>query len=84
MDNISYVIESRLGLKVVDHPGQYDTVLLEICRSDTGDGGWSLHAPGSEEVLSSGEAKRYALVDRWDRPDHQDIASALIKIKAAE
>lgn len=53
---------------------------LELVRSDTGDGGWSLHAPelvdedGLSPVLASGPAE---LVDgEWDRPNALDYYEA--------
>jgi hypothetical protein len=57
--------------------------LVEV-RSDEGDGGWSLHAPGStDEEIASGAAP-YLLsgtaewVDgRWNRPNDEDRIAAL-------
>lgn len=56
---------------------------LTLCRSDTGDGGWSLHAPGATDreigegnapVLLDGTAE---LVDGdWNRPNAADYAEA--------
>jgi len=56
---------------------------LTLCRSDAGDGGWSLHPPGSIEweiatgdalTLASGEAD---MVDgAWNRPDATDYRDA--------
>ncbi len=38
-------------------PEDADTGDLVVCRSDTGDGGWSLHAPGSsDEAIATGDA----------------------------
>ena len=58
---------------------------LVLCRSDCGDGGWSLHPAGStDEQIASGDAP--VLVSGpaqwdddegcWDRPNAQDYASA--------
>lgn len=56
---------------------------LVLVRSDRGDGGWSLHAPGSTDeeiadgtasVLASGTAE---MVDgEWSRPDATDYGTA--------
>ena len=52
---------------------------LELCRSDQGDGGWSLH-PSTHDaehdlyVLASGEAK--LVNDDWDRPNQEDYDRA--------
>lgn len=59
---------------------------LVLCRSDAGDGGWSLHAPGStDEEIAMGDAP--ALVSgtsewdeargEWARPNADDYAAAL-------
>ena len=57
------------------------TYELVLCRSDRGDGGWSLHSPGAtdEDVasgdappLSSGTAKWDEIAGDWDRPDQRD------------
>jgi len=55
-----------------------------LCRSDAGDGGWSLHAPGStDEDIATGEAPPLVtggaawLDDRWSRPSAADYAVAL-------
>jgi hypothetical protein len=54
-----------------------------LTRSDQGDGGWSLHAPGStDEDIATGEAS--ALVTgvsrkragKWLRPNARDYADA--------
>jgi hypothetical protein len=58
---------------------------LVLCRSDKGDGGWSLHAPGStdEDIatgnappLLTGQGERGAL-EHWTRPAPIDYARAL-------
>jgi hypothetical protein len=63
----------------------YDLVL---CRSDAGDGGWSLHAPGTtdsqialgEGLLLSGTAARIPGDDEhdaeWDAPTQADYDKA--------
>ena len=60
------------------------TAPLVLCRSDAGDGGWSLHAPGStDEDIATGEAP--ALTSgpsgknrggKWLRPNARDYAAA--------
>jgi len=56
-----------------------------LTRSDQGDGGWSLHAPGStNEDIATGEAA--ALVTgvsrkragKWMRPNARDYADAVM------
>lgn len=56
---------------------------LILCRSDAGDGGWSLHPPGTTDeaiangdarILASGEAERDG--DGWSRPDAADYREA--------
>jgi hypothetical protein len=56
---------------------------LVLCRSDKGDGGWSLHEEGStDEAIASGEAPPLATgiawrtPDGWSRPDFKDYAVA--------
>jgi hypothetical protein len=56
---------------------------LVLVRSDTGDGGWSLHPAGStDEQIASGDAPYLVSgtaqwVDGdWDRPNAQDYAKA--------
>lgn len=57
---------------------------LVLCRSDAGDGGWSLHAPGStDEQIASGDAPylasgtaRLLPDDEWSRPTRADYARA--------
>lgn len=56
---------------------------LVLCRSDQGDGGWSLHPPGTTDAdVASGDAP-YLLtgeaewVDgKWSRPDAADYRHA--------
>ena len=52
---------------------------LILCRSDAGDGGWSLHAPGStDEAIANGDAPALAVGtayrdgDGWNRPNAAD------------
>lgn len=56
-----------------------------LCRSDQGDGGWSLHAPGSTDediatgdapALVDGTAKWDDEADDWSRPDEADYIAA--------
>lgn len=60
---------------------------LVLCRSDTGDGGWSLHAPGAtDEAIASGDAmpltngnaEWLAGSKDWSRPDQRDYSLALM------
>jgi len=57
---------------------------LVLCRSDAGDGGWSLHPPGttdasladgSARTLAYGHAERCA-DGKWDRPSMDDRNAA--------
>jgi len=63
-----------------------NTYGLILCRSDMGDGGWSLHRPGAtdEEIaygdappVMSGPAKYYSGSDRWSRPKQRDYDQAV-------
>ena len=63
---------------------EYTADDLVLVRSDAGDGGWSLHAPGStDEAIASGDAPYLASGDaemedgEWSRPDEQDYRAAL-------
>jgi hypothetical protein len=56
-----------------------------LCRSDQGDGGWSLHPPGSTDrdiaqgdapILASGPASWSEAKDAWDRPNAADYRAA--------
>jgi len=58
---------------------------LVLCRSDAGDGGWSLHAPGSTDAdiasgnapaLATGTAKWRKDMQDWDRPNTEDYRFA--------
>lgn len=56
---------------------------LVLCRSDKGDGGWSLHAPGStDEQIASGDAPYLTCGDAeydgycWTAPTPLDYAEA--------
>lgn len=62
---------------------------LVLCRSDAGDGGWSLHAPGTtDEDIASGEAPYLASgtatwddeLGAWSRPDANDFTAANAKL----
>jgi hypothetical protein len=80
-----------------DLSGAHEPV-LELVRSDQGDGGWSLHKPFQpiedeesikESLLSSGPAGRKddpADPDgwNWDRPNDADIRAALAMLEADE
>jgi hypothetical protein len=68
-----------------------NTYGLELVRSDTGDGGWSLHAPELEDedgwspVLVSGPAEWVPVNDwdtGWSRPNQGDYDAAEAKRNA--
>ena len=60
------------------------TAPLVLCRSDAGDGGWSLHAPGStDEDIATGDAPPLTSgpsgknrLGQWLRPNARDYAAA--------
>ena len=63
---------------------EYTKSDLVLIRSDTGDGGWSLHLREDEdedgipgEILISGPAE--LVDDEWNRPNADDYAEALAK-----
>ncbi len=55
-----------------------------LCRSDAGDGGWSLHRPGTtneqiangEGILLTGTATWDDAADHWDAPTLEDYEEA--------
>jgi hypothetical protein len=60
---------------------------LVLCRSDAGDGGWSLHPPhttdadianGDAPILASGTAERDETTGWWNRPNAADYAAAAV------
>ena len=59
-----------------------NTYGLEMIRSDTGDGGWSLHAPWAEgpdglaPILLSGPAEWDEEAGEWNRPTQADYDAA--------
>lgn len=62
---------------------------LVLCRSDRGDGGWSLHAPGSTDediangdapYLVSGTAEWDEASNTWNRPNYADFIAAIAKL----
>lgn len=64
---------------------------LVLCRSDMGDGGWSLHPAGSSDediaegiapVLADGTATM--VDDEWDAPTEADYAAALAAARRME
>ena len=66
---------------------------LVLCRSDAGDGGWSLHAPEStDESIASGEAPWLISGpavwkdDRWSRPTQSDydMAQAQLQMRLSD
>lgn len=68
---------------------EYTADDLVLCRSDRGDGGWSLHAPGStDEAIASGDAPPLVSGEAewddeagdWNRPDEDDYRQALIAL----
>ena len=76
--------------KAFDHyfppPAIYTIDELYVVRSDEGDGGWSIHANGTEDedglapVITCGGAD---MIDgEWSRPTKADLADALARINA--
>jgi len=66
---------------------------LVVCRSDVGDGGWSLHAPwatdgqianGDQLPLRSGAATWDEQKGSWDRPDKRDRQEAMNVLSAQD
>jgi hypothetical protein len=64
---------------------------LVLVRSDKGDGGWSLHAPGStDEAIRCGEAPYLACGEakmkngKWTRPNAQDYQIARSRLPHSE
>jgi hypothetical protein len=64
---------------------QYFAKDLVLCRSDHGDGGWSLHAPGATDAeIASGDAPYLACGEAewdeergdWNRPNEADYEAA--------
>jgi hypothetical protein len=61
-----------------------DVTRMVLCRSDAGDGGWSLHPPGTtDDEIASGDARILASGDaerttdgHWSRPDPADYLRA--------
>lgn len=62
------------------HEDAADAHGFELCRSDTGDGGWSLHRPGEFDPIISGPAKWDATTQDWDRPHSTDYAAAKSRV----
>jgi hypothetical protein len=67
---------------------EYTRADLVLLRSDTGDGGWSLHLRDQEdeegipsEILLSGTAD-LGVGDVWTRPDDRDYNEALMKLRS--
>ena len=63
---------------------------LILCRSDAGDGGWSLHPPGTtDEAIANGDARILACGEAerdgagWDRPNAADYRKALEQARGA-
>lgn len=63
---------------------------LVLCRSDCGDGGWSLHAPwatddqiacGDEPPLADGPAEWHG---EWSRPNRLDYQQAFNALSARD
>ncbi len=81
-DDLDAAVETHLKNLVITPAYTHDDLIL--IRSDTGDGGWSLHLRGHEtdgvpEILLSGEAELGA-GDEWTRPDKRDYDEALSKV----
>lgn len=90
-DDDHLVLADIVDGRVVRRDGASDVLVLlrspdadlVLVRSDTGDGGWSLHPAGStDEQIASGDAPYLVSgpaqwVDGdWDRPNAQDYAEA--------
>ena len=87
-DDDELVLADIVDGRVVVRNGASDVLIqrqgdLVLVRSDTGDGGWSLHPAGStDEQIASGDAPYLGSgtaqwVDGdWDRPNAQDYAKA--------
>ena len=72
---------------MTNHPNRSHPKFI-LCRSDTGDGGWSLHRPdATDEDIATGDAP--ALVSgtadwdgsKWSRPNAEDYAAAAIVLR---
>ena len=87
-DDDELILADIVDGRVVIRDGASDVLIvrqgdLVLVRSDTGDGGWSLHPAGStDEEIAQGHAPSLVSgtaqwVDGdWDRPNAQDYASA--------
>ena len=87
-DDDKLVLAAVVGRRVVVRDGASDVLIqrqgdLVLCRSDCGDGGWSLHPAGStDEQIASGDAPVLVsgpaqwVDNNWDRPNAQDYAKA--------
>ena len=87
-DDDELVLADIVAPALVVRDGACDVLIqrqgdLVLCRSDCGDGGWSLHPAGStDEQIASGDAPVLVSgtaqwVDGdWDRPNAQDYARA--------
>ena len=87
-DDAKLVLAAIVAPALVVRDGASDVLVqrqgdLVLVRSDTGDGGWSLHPAGStDEQIASGDAPYLVSgtaqwVDgEWDRPNAQDYAKA--------
>jgi hypothetical protein len=67
------------------------TAALVLCRSDAGDGGWSLHPPGTtDEAIAAGDAPVLASGDAdmvgefWSRPNADDYTAAAARLEGVE
>ena len=89
-DDDELVLADIVAPALVVRDGACDVLIqrqgdLVLCRSDCGDGGWSLHPAGSTDeqiasgdapVLVSGTAQWDDDEGDWDRPNAQDYARA--------
>lgn len=81
---MEFVIRKGNGFKAVSEieTGGHE-VVLELVRSDQGDGGWSLHKPGADaddSGILSGTAEWIAGDEdhgKWSRPNDEDFRFAL-------
>jgi|SRR5262245_335642 len=57
------------------------TTRLDLIRSDSGDGGWSLHVPGIETPVLTGFAHWDVEAQEWTRPTPADYAEAMLRLQ---
>ena len=78
-----YILEVQGRFIVIDeNDHRRPSAIFELVRSDTGDGGWSLHDPDPTNPdgwapLHRGPAGWNERTETWDRPNENDILVAL-------